>query len=520
MVDEKQAVVLPWKSLFPKQLEVFNCGIAEDAARDHPHVPTIIFVEGPKKSTKTHAMHQRFLRHIWETQGARAAIVVKTQKSAIDGGVWPELVGSDINEGLIEQWINCGLGMEWMTKDRTGKLGPIRDGTTRTELFRVTNAHGGQSEVRLINIDTEKEVKKKLYSTKFSCIWVSELAQFEGEDVFRIGLSQLRMSHLKPWQHIWMADTNPSEEGTDSWIYKKLIGARHKKGLMGGAEEHRRSIHHIRFILNDNPLMSIEEQEANREIYSDDPGELARIVDGEWVKGKGDKDKHFADVFSPTIHVIGGHTGESDEIEVEKSTTELRSGWDMGNVNHAAVILEKRWIMRNQQPLLMWNVIEEEVVIDDTVDTQEFAGRVYARYRNLEELYKRAFEWRHWSDDTALNIFRASSGSYDFMEVREATNGEIELEAADKPDGSVRAGTRLIRRLLREQRLFVAAKCTNVIAMLLGLRKGNPEDWVPDQEHKHVFDALRYPIIMEMREEMTGGRSVARGENVKTYAAL
>ena len=84
------------------------------------------------------------------------------------------------------------------------------------------------------------------------------------------------------------------------------------------------------------------------------------------------------------------------------------------------------------------------------------------------------------------------------MEIEAASGGRIELQMVVKPKYSVRARVRMLRFLLKQGRIFVAKRCVRTIAMLYNCSKGSTEStYVLENEHKHPFDSLTYPIYME-----------------------
>ena len=497
-------IMMPWESLFPKQVQLFNTGIEDDCRVKHPNCPPAVLVDGPRRSSKTIGVCHRILRHLWETPAARVALIVKTVGSATDGGVWLDLV--DI---IIPQWLDSNFGFEYTTFDRDGNPGPKTDSKTRTIFFRVRNAHGGESELRLISIQHDDEIKPRLKSTRFSAIWFSELSNFRDPNVFRVSWQQLRMYHLKPWQHLWIGDTNPSDEGEDSWIYK--LWYKRKVDLLTTSQgdmpsEFALSLRKLTFTLADNLVLTQEETEVMRQLYSDDPGELEREFEGKWTKGHGNRGKHFSDLFSRSVHVIGGEIGEEDYIEVSSSTDTLMVGWDLGSVvNHAAVIVEKRIVLapdgKCEWPVFC--VLDSLRYTDERKTIGELGLEVVEKMDMLEGIYKRKFHWQHWSDDTAITVWRPSSGSFDYMEILSVTNGRIRLDGVPKPANSIAARVRLIRRLLRERRLYVSSRCTDVIDMFLNCKQGGSQkEYVEWNEQKHTFDALSYVLFMEAAADL------------------
>ena len=472
-----------------------------------------VLCTGGRWGAKTIGVVQKVWRHLWETPGARGCMVAKTTKSAKEGGAWQDLI-----EIAAPEWLESGicgpngLPIEYTTKDGSGKPGPRTDPTTRTVSFRIRNYWGGESEMLLFSLDNDHEVEAKLKSTRFSLIWFSELANFQLRKVFDTSKEQLRMPHLKDNQHLWIADTNPSEDGDQHWIYKLWFEEISKPDHP--IPSFQKQLKRFDFSIHDNPFLTAEKKEEIKGGYIYDPKEYDRNIEGLWVKGK-QGDRHFAHLldYGPAGHFV------DPAIDVSEDTEDLLGGWDPGAVNNAAVLIEKivLKIKRGEEEIEVshYNVLEECVEIDEKISTADFAYKVMLKIDGLEEHYDRRFKWLHWSDDTALNTWRAGIEGYDATVIYDATGGRVDLEAADKPEGSVDTAIKIIKRLLRERRLHVGKNCPHVIRMLEDLKVGKTKS-VEDSgnnELKHVFDALRYPIYMEERkylEERIDGRPQPR----------
>lgn len=511
----------PWETLFDKQLDVFNVQVGSD--KRHPECPGIVLVDGARETGKTISVGHLVCRHLWETPGARAALIVKITGSATDGGVWLDMVNED--DGIVQQWCDARVMghdedtvFEYTTRNKEGKPGPISDGKTRTIYFRIRNYYGGESELRLISLQHEHEIAARFKSTRFSLMWFSELSNFNDPKVFSTSWEQLRMRHLQKHRHLWIADTNPAEEGEDSWIYKQFIKKELDKALLDQIKEddHARnmyesSMRRIHFQMSDNPYLTKTQIAIKRAHYAHDPGELARNCDGEWTKGHGNQGKHFADLFIPTIHVIGD---EDSTIEVHPTTTTLYTGWDIGSVAwHSMGIMEKRVVIdpKTQTEFSIWSVLDEVFSEHEQIQIGELGVRMLDKMNAIEEKYNRKFDWRHWSDESALNVFRASSGTFDYWEIQNATGGKIILNGVPRPDGSVVSRVRIIRRLLADRRLFIAGRCKEVISMMKLLRRGTPpgegsikrgSNYVAWDRHKHTFDWISYVLFMECGHEL------------------
>lgn len=495
-----------------KELELFNMGIEEDAQKYHPNAPAAILAAGARYTGKTIGVVHRVIRHMFDTAGARVAMFSKTIKVATAGGVW-----NDVIEG-VDEWIKAGITEYTTTDTKTKTPGPKTDSKTRTIHFKIRNRFGGESQLILFSLDHDDEVKAKLKGTRFSLIWFSEFSLFEDPNIFKVSMMQLRMRHLQPWQHMFIADTNPSEDGEDSWIYK-LWYQRRLEEADESTREFFQSLRLIEFFLEDNPFLTPGQLSWIKSLYKDDIGEYKREVDGKWVKGHGNKDKHFAGLFVPNTHIVGSldtNSTEGDQIDVLPSTDTLYTGWDLGSaVNHAAGIFEKRmalirgFALENNQPVertieaSVWCALDELVSIGEKMQIQEFTREFHQKMRDIELRCGRKFIWQHWSDDTAINVPRASGEGYDALEVKIASNDEIDLVGVQKPKDSVRNRVKILRRLLRENRFFASARCVKIRKMLEDCKKGSKAtEFVAWNEDKHVFDMVTYPILMETGEEL------------------
>lgn len=552
----------PWRpKMFAKQFEVFNCSIAPPDGSEELSLPPTLLCSGGRMTGKTIAIVNRILRHLWETPSARAAVFSKTIKVAKDGGIW-----EDILDGMRE-WCAAGLKgkngqpFEYTSVDAKKNPGPRLDSQTRTISFKIRNWHGGESELKLFSLEHDHEVEAKVKSTRFSLMWFSELSLFGDRRVFDVSTLQLRMKHLKPWQHLWIADTNPHEDGEDHWIYKiwwkdriksspqireelskmplervrmlidptKLEQQELALGRKLNSEETfelayhlkmawRDSLKLIEIFLNDNTMMDPGYRVKLISQYEDDPGEYARNVEGQWVKGHGNVGKHFADVFFEKLHIIGADDPTvGDAIDLPGDTDQLITSWDTGGINHSAHLLERRIISERA----FWMVHDEHVIIGEQVSTSEFALEMLRKMDGMEAFYRRMFHWTHWSDNSA-DVWRPSGdGTTDAMEIEAATRGRVQLQMVIKPKYSVRARVKMLRFLLKQNRIFIAKRCVRTIEMLYHCSKGKAEnEFVLENQYKHPFDSLTYAIYMEaMRDPdpefyIGGNRPVATRRDV------
>src|SRR5881394_4046815 len=195
-------------NLCAKQIEIFN----------NYHRYTL--VDGPVKSTKTTGCLHRVLRHAWETPQARIGIFAKTTKSAFAGGVW-----SDLIDTILPEWLEANIGMRICTGKRNAPEVLI-DGQTRLCYLDVSNVYGGKSRIQLHSLDFEPDVEANLKSGRFSMFYFSELTNFNNRIVFDTSTERLRMPHIPPEAHLWLADCNPHDSGENFWAWKLFYGER------------------------------------------------------------------------------------------------------------------------------------------------------------------------------------------------------------------------------------------------------------------------------------------------------
>ena len=504
-------------NLFPKQMDVFNVSIAPPPPGVIDIVPRVL-VSGGRMTGKTIAIVHRIMRHLWETPSARAAVFSRTIKLAKEGGIWQDVMDA------ANEWVNSGLTdsktkaqFAFTSKNSQGEPGARIDSQTRTISFSIRNRFGGESELKLFSLEHDHEVEAKVKSTRFSLMWFSELSNYDSAQVVNVSYLQLRMKHLKPWQHLWIADTNPHEEGDDHWIYKvwykqrlqdeKSIREELSEKHLSGAElekavnlrvTFRKSLCLIEIFLPDNIYLPEGNKVALMEQYSDDEGEYSRNVDGLWVKGHGRLGCHFSQYFHEHLHIVGSSDpNDGDRSDLGQTTVDLITGWDIGDVNHSFHVIEDRLI----DNVKCWIVHEEHVCIGQQITVAEFTIEVLEKMMALQSFHNRSFPWKkHWSDSSSTNVWRsAGDGGSQAVEVEAASAGRIILDPVRKPKNSVRSRVRLIQFLLRQGRLFVSHRCRATIEMLYHCKRGSGDnEFVAQDRHKHPFDSLSYPIYEEM----------------------
>lgn len=480
--------------LCAKQVEIMNC------------YKKFLLVSGPVKSTKTTGCLNKVLRHAWETPMARIGIFARTTKSAFAGGVW-----SDLIETVLPSWTEANMGMQI----RTGKKNApeyLIDGQTRLCYLDVTNMHGNKSRIQLHSLDFDWDVEASLKSGRFSMFYFSELSNFKDRIVFDTSTERLRMPHLRAEQHQWIADTNPDDSGQKCWIWKLFYADRL-------AENHpfpdqQAKYHVIECTLDDNPWLSQDERNEIFARYAHDEDRRNRYCYGKWTtrteKGL------FSEVFMSDTHVLGNTSAFNEEdwqvLLPSETCSKLPTGWDIGaSKNHSVHILEK--LGADGDPKSVFHVLDEVISLGTMLTVEDFTSLVVERMDFWEKYIREhchpnPVEWRHWSDTSAFNTFRAALGGYDHTVVAIASEGRIMLMAAPKSPGSIFKRTDLLRRLLFQGRLFVSARCVQTIEMLGSLKAGKTKmDPVEDCPMTHVFDSLTYSLASELVNELASSWS-------------
>lgn len=490
--------------LAPKGMQVFNF----QATKFPCEMAPALLVAGPRETGKSICCEHKLVRHMWETDGARVGIVGKTYKNVKEAGVIKDLV-----EFVLPQWLRANLKgvdgktpFEYSTVSVEGDPGPKTDSVTKTWYFRIRNYWGTESELMLYSLDHDKDVEDKLKNTRFSCLYFPELDRFKDKKVFTVSFHQLRMIHLRPDQHLWLADTNPAQEGPNHFAYQLFY-----QSLKTETEDEvlYRNFGLVEMGFADNPWLSPGRIAAIKALYRSDPDLWNRYVLGLWVKLR--EQGAFADVFNREIHVVGdlspADPKEQSILMPDETTEAFIGGWDPGDVNHSAHILSKRAGLvsfvdeetgkTETREEFLFEVLDELVVIKGKITIREFTWEFMELMDYWEKKfhgnYGRKLPWRHWSDASAWN-FEAGGGNTDERIVRVASENRIILAApgGQKSEGSPKRRRSFLKRLLYEQRIFISAKCVHTIEMIQ-----NMTDVLKNNPFKHPFDSLTYALQAE-----------------------
>lgn len=466
-------------NLSPKQLEVYNC------------YKRYLLVSGPRKSGKTWASLERISRHIWETNHGCVALFSKTVKASKEGGVWKALT-----EIVWPKWFEAGIGFKYVKS-------PMQDGQTRTMFCKIANMHGNYTTVYLNSLEHVNQAEDKLKERVFSMVYFSELSKFKDRNVFTHAAETLRMPHLDYDDHMFLADTNPADEGEDSWIWKLWFEERRR--VDHEDPDFQNDLQLIEIMMTENPFLS---QRALMDViakYRHDPDQYARYVEGKWVRAS--RDAFFSLNFKPVEHVVGNIMPKREEdweiILPHESCTTLYCGWDIGDKNPALSLMQKRTIETEpSKPLNVYDVLDELVVNNQEVGLRDFVEEVMELMVKWETFLGRPLQWVHWSDTSSFG-HKIIADATEALRVLQFSEGAIQLQGAYKKAGSQRKRVDLTNRLLFENRIHFSANCVKHIEMMKVLRRGpNQGQYIADIDAKDIFDAFSYVLISEEPKDL------------------
>ena len=489
-----------------KQLEIFN-----DQHR-------YLLVHGPRKSGKTFGIVHKILRHAFDVDGAMAAIICKTLKNAKSAGVWFLLCRA------LPLWEKYCFGFKVVE-------GPKTTGDTKLSFVRIRNRHGTISEIQCHSLEHAQEVEAKFKGSNYSFFWLSELDQFCTDYAFEILCDALRMTPFVPFdKHQIVSDCNPPDSGPNNWIHDKWFKFKDSKTTDDDTEQAiiaKERIHRLLVMIDDNPQLDPDEKNDLIERYKKRRTLYARFIEGKWEQDL--TDGHFSDVWDESIHVVGRVDCPEEEREIIVPTpqcTVLLTGWDMGeSKNHSFHIIEKiiSEIPGTNRRIISFSILDELVVIRTHISINQFTEAALARIDHWNDYMKTQhnieIKWRHWSDSSAFQ-YRASANSTDAAMVYEASNGRIVLDAAPKYRNSNRDKVKLLWQLLYEKRLHVSAQLERTKMMFANLRQGGDAEFVKEDDHKHPFDTVAYPLLAEAPADMVRGAELSTATPERTPSLI
>lgn len=449
-----------------------------------------LLIHGPRMSGKTRGILHRVCKHLWMENRARVILFAKTIKSAAVAGSYRELV-----DDVVPEWMGGGFGFQYTVPPKT-------DAGTRTHHFKTTNRHGTESELFLFSVDHDREVEEKVKNVKATMIYFIELSNFKSRIVFDATFPSLRSDTVPFERRCWIGDTNPAEDGTDSWIHKLWMAK--EVDPHGTLDDETKelllaNLREIQVLPEQNPFKDEQQWKLMQAAWAHSLDLTARYVHGHWVEdiSKG----HFADVWMPERHVVGdiGRPQSQQEVLVpSENCSEMITATDPGDRFQSSHFIEKVFTDAGTVFCVVDEIYNDGELIS-LKDWTEAMMEVMDKYEGyVRQHYQRDLTWRHWGDAAVNNHWKSASGAYDANTIYHHSGGRIRMISAPKGSHSVKRRVDIIRKLLHEDRLLVSAKCVGTIEMLKKLKKGKGEiAFVARDKLKHRFDSLSYALDAE-----------------------
>ncbi len=460
---------------------------------------------GERGSGKTIGAIHKLVKHCVHNRNALGFIVVKETGHASDGGAWSKLI-----QEVLPAWKHGNL-LDRKTGERDGGMGvdytvPKMDNITKKMYIWVQNKFGGWSQVMLISLFVGEHVEDKVKGKEPSFIVVDEAQTTNSIDYYtKLGQQLGRRQDIDPEnppQLVYCA--NP--KGPSHWLYEVFLedpidfDTGHPFDLETGELNDKKSVFHVPASENLHNLPP-GYWEAIQELCRVDPIEEARMIRGEWID-KPDGDALFKDQWVSAFHVRGD-AGKNKGIHPIKGLP-LVLGYDLGSAHSSVHILQRIPTLHK----VYWMVIDELNFVGQYMPYLKLVPKLIDRLMYWEEACGAyAFTYRHISDNSAFNQFRAASGSFDVQDVEKYSKEYvarknlperfvIRLEECPKGKHSVAARVRVIKEHMFDTSFMVSATCGKTIDMFLSLEEDRNNRENPKRsKHLHSFDSLSYPIL-------------------------
>lgn len=485
-------------SVSPKQMKLIKL------CHPRPGKVKFVLVSGPRLATKSIGCYHTVVDHAWNVRNASISVISPTVTTGHDGGCWWLLT-----ERIIPEWIAGDFGLEWITT-------PRQQGATKKLYCEIRNKFGGKSRIQLDSLQYEHEAEGRFKNKMHSMVYVSELSYYRRHETYKTFVETLRGPDWQEWDFLFLGDTNPAEEGEESWIWKEFYDFRVREDVDDNARLTQKQMALMEFTVYDNIFISQDRLNQQLAMYDFSEDLRARYRDGRWVKAVGNS--VFFDVFKPNIHIRGEYdtpTNPDPEIILpEENCAELLTGWDIGEVNDAFVICEKIFIPNDQgKTVSFFKFLDEVVYIGSNLSTGEFVAECLDKIEFWEQQIGRPVLWRNWSDRSAFSRHHRDSKTYDHQLVWRLSEGKIVLQASgfQRPfDRNKRVI--LNKKILFENRISISrSRCPNLIDSYQGLRPGPGRRGVDIvSKYKHAWDAASYLLCGEAFDEVLNPREEIR----------
>lgn len=440
-----------------------------------------------KGSGKTVGCLHKVVRHCFENDNALAIILVRVRSMANKGGAWDKL------QSLVLPTWKAGLGLDYTD---------VKFDSQHNEFMWIANQYGGWSMVVLISAPHALQLRERIRGYEPSIVFVDELTSCDSVEYFQAVAAQIGRRPFVDGVQQYLAATNP--EGPTHWVYQKWF--------VDALETNDPDFENIYFPIAENEKnLTPGYLRSLAKIYRGDDTEAARMIKGEWVdrpSGEG----LFREIYSVAIHVRPlNEEGQPDMREwlMPNPNFVMGLGIDPGSPNNAFAFFQKLPIDGKDT----WMFFDEIVTIRRKIPYTDLVPLVMRRIRWWRDEVKAEMPQVWISDEAAFNQYRASSGSFDvlqFEQIYEAHRAKYKLEPlgkikpCPKGAGSILSRVKLLQQLMANQEIIISSRCRQIQQMCLRIegkkiKPGEPPDpeamMTPGKsDHKHVFDAVSYPI--------------------------
>lgn len=509
----------------------------QDELRELCRRKRFVLANGPRFSGKTIGALGAVCEHAWNTSPGNIGVITVSQTVGKDSGIW-----NDLTRIFIPEWIAGDFGFDWVREPYTSQtskkptcevtnyksLDVNTTGLSPDDKWRTLRTAGATTEIQLESLKVESEVEERFKPRRYSMLYVPELTTFHNRKTFNTWTECLRMIGLPEHKHLFLADSNPPDD--ESWwihdLWWDLVDADEATlnptdfGFPEDAPEAmqdlialKRGLARIDITVEDNPYASPEHVRLLRAKYADNDEMYRRYILGECVRTT--EGSLFYKVFRPNIHVVGEGIakggGEPEILVPEPTTYQLSTGHDPGGTNYGSCIVERfipdKKLCPKYNGHAVFKVLDELVVIGGDYNLYDFIESFIEKMDFWENQMDRVgnVEWLHWADRSVYDMRVPFVDRLWATEIMIASGNRLPFVAAARGKGSIQVRIDLLRRLLYEERIFISAQCTNIIAMIKSIKRGTTAAGGIQRGsvHKHAFDALTYLLASECADELT-----------------
>lgn len=446
-----------------------------------------ILMYGERFSGKTHTLNHRLVRHCWRHFDAHALLVVGVQSQGKVGGAW-----HDLQDLILPDWKENQPGFDYSI---------AFEDSMKLQMVWIRNRYRGSCLLQLMSFPHGAKLKSRVRGISVSAMGVEEIVGIGGDEYFKLLSQQVGRRRNIPKSEQWYAATcNP--DGPSHWVHKTFFQLPEQK------PEFRHLFRTIHLPFTENPTPDAQEYKEHVMVATEgDPVEQDRLLHGKWVD-RVPGEALFGRYFVPEIHVRGDWAKSTTLIP--KRGMQCANGYDVGDVNHAVVLGQPITLNNGKR---IWSIFDEVVYVGKEIPHEDLTEEVMEAMNEWGVVTDSRLPFKHISDRSAFDRFRGGTGSRDYRLIQNHSKKLYEespdrfgallepikrIVPCPKLAGSVKDRIKLLRRLLRDEEIYVGAKCKHVIDMLTYIVSEKDDVWEPKRDSSgriHVFDALTYMLL-------------------------